>query len=862
MPPVAARRAGVLSAAAAVSLAAATLTNVAVTAPAQADAPVRVVTVTVDSVGRPHATPSFTTRSHLLATLAAVRRQPHVVLATVDHRVHATDLQPSPAGRDLLRAVATTTNRMTATATTAPGDLFRRSQWGLDALHAEDAWALHTATGQVVAVVDTGVDAGHPDLAGAVLRGADFRTNESGTRIAPTGDGRADPVGHGTHVAGIVAAIADNGTGVAGLARGATVLPVRVLDASGGGYDSDVANGITWAADHGAGVINLSLGGPDNDSATEAAVAYAQSKGVVVVAAAGNSGEVCDGSNTGECGNQVDYPAAYPGVLAVAAVDDQQQRPSFSESQPYVGVAAPGVDILSTYPRDLAAQEVTPPYVPLSGTSMAAPFVSAAAALVRAERPDLDPAAVVSLLESTATDLESPGRDNDTGYGLVNPLAALTAALPSQAPTAATASMGVLSAASAVSQADGSADATSGGFELNLVGAGAAALGYTSGNPARIAPPLSGVSGFGDVVLATGSSPSGVVLTQCGLPTSATTTMWWDGSAWRRASDTSRSGDCQSVSVTTSSFPNLGSLGHLVIATGSLVSTRVSGSDRMRTAVAASTSAFPLARSANAVVLARADEYPDALAGGPLAALRHGPLLLTDPRVLSTATAAEIKRVLPPGGVVYLLGGDRAVSPAIESQLAKTYAIERIDGSTRYDTAVAIAEHIGDAGAVFEVTGTDYADALSAGAPAAAYGVPVLLTAGRSQSTATASYLRDHADDLRFAIGGVAAAADPDARAVAGKDRYETSAAVATRFFPRPAAVAVATGGGYADGLAAAPAVTGGPVLLVPGRSSALPVATLSYLQASGRAATSVRGFGGTAALSDAQLARVVQAAR
>src|SRR5207302_4124512 len=134
-----------------------------------------------------------------------------------------------------------------------------------------------TGTGQVIGVVDTGSDASHPDLTGRVLPGADFTTSLDGS----SGDGSHDDNGHGTHVSGIVAAVANNAVGVAGLAPDAKILPVKVLDSSGSGWVSDITQGVIWAADHGAGVINMSLGSSSDDVNLAAAIRYARAKGVV-----------------------------------------------------------------------------------------------------------------------------------------------------------------------------------------------------------------------------------------------------------------------------------------------------------------------------------------------------------------------------------------------------------------------------------------------------------------------------------------------------------------------------------------------------------------------------------------------------
>ena len=304
-----------------------------------------------------------------------------VVAAAVDTRVHVTD------------------------------DPLQERQWGLTALSADELWGTGDASGQVVAVIDTGVDATHPDLAGVVRPGADF---------VEGGDGRTDGSGHGTHVAGIVAAVGGNGIGVAGLARGATVLPVKVMGADGSGYDSDAARGLVWAVDHGATVANLSLGGPDRSSVMDAAVRYALGKGVTVVVSAGNEGTQ---------GDPVLWPAANAGVVAVGAVDAAGSHPAWSSTGPHLAVAAPGVGILSTVPGG--------GYASWSGTSMAAPFVSAAAALLRRSAP-LTPAQLRERLMATAVDLGAPGPDVEFGAGRIDPLAAVRSVLPAPVPVVPT----------------------------------------------------------------------------------------------------------------------------------------------------------------------------------------------------------------------------------------------------------------------------------------------------------------------------------------------------------------------------------------------------------------------------------------
>jgi subtilisin family serine protease len=310
----------------------------------------------------------------------------------------------------------------------AQGDTFRDLQWGLraDETSVAQAWLTSSGAGQVIAVVDSGVYGGHEDLGGRVRSGAEFLLG-NGT---PTGaDGWTDQKGHGTFVAGVAAATRDNELGVTGVAGAAQILPVRVLDASGGGWDADVTAGLLYAADNGATVINLSLGGDVPNGALEAAVDYALARDVSVVVSAGNSGP-----------ESVKYPAAFPGSIAVAATTEAKALAAFSSystTDPYVDIAAPGENITSTY-SPLAAPGGYSYYTGSSGTSFSAPFVSGVVAIVRAARPELSAAQVRAVIEASADDMGPAGPDAQTGAGLVDPAGALTASVPATTTTTST----------------------------------------------------------------------------------------------------------------------------------------------------------------------------------------------------------------------------------------------------------------------------------------------------------------------------------------------------------------------------------------------------------------------------------------
>jgi thermitase len=257
----------------------------------------------------------------------------------------------------------------------------------------------------ILAIVDTGVDHRHPDLAtrdgkaSRVLKGEDF-VNLDGDPM--------DRNGHGTHCAGIAAATARNSLGIVGQAPGVAILAVRVLGDNGAGSDAAVAAGIVHATDRGAGVISLSLGGPEAVRVIDDAIAYAQARGVLLVAAMGNEGK-----------ERRSYPAANAGVLAVGATTPDDDLAAFSNTGPWIALVAPGEGILSTLPGG--------GYGLKSGTSMATPCVAGIAALVRDQRPDWSPEAVRVHLERTADDRGSPGFDPRFGHGRLNAGRALTA---------------------------------------------------------------------------------------------------------------------------------------------------------------------------------------------------------------------------------------------------------------------------------------------------------------------------------------------------------------------------------------------------------------------------------------------------
>ena len=277
---------------------------------------------------------------------------------------------------------------------------------------------------------------------------------------------------------------------------------------------------------------------------------------------------------------------------------------------------------------------------------------------------------------------------------------------------------------------------------------------------------------------------------------------------------------------------------------------RVAGPDRIATAVAVSQDSFPNGH-AGAVVLARADDYPDALVGGPLAAAKNAPLLLTQGLQIPAATATELSRVLPAGGTVYVLGGTTAVPASVATQLtALGYQVVRYAGADRYTTAATVAEALGNPATVLLATGTNFPDALASGPAAAHVHGAILLTSGSTMPKVTSDYVA--AAHTVYAIGGPAATAAPTAQAIVGTDRFATAAAVAAKFFPASKIAGIATGAGFPDALAGGVqlALLGAPLLL--SSQATVPESTTGYLSSWFHTPlTNVYVYGGAAVLSD-----------
>lgn len=323
-------------------------------------------------------------------------------------QIHVLVLQVPEQAADKVSAALERSGQFTfierdyvAQAVATPNDPDFGSQWHLAKIQASNAWNITTGTStQVVAVVDTGADGTHPDLASKLVPGWNFVSGNS-TLV--------DNGGHGTAVSGTVAAATNNATGVAGVSWGTLIMPLIVVDSTGYASYSNMASAITYAADHGVRIINLSLAGSSASSTLQSAVNYAWNKGAVVFAAAGNYAT-----------SAPYYPAACDYVVAVSATNSADGLSSYSDYGSWIDLAAPGDSILTT--------NAGGSYAAWSGTSFSSPIAAGIGALALSEKPSLTAAALVSLLEQNTDDIGAPGFDTSFGYGRVNAYKVVTAA--------------------------------------------------------------------------------------------------------------------------------------------------------------------------------------------------------------------------------------------------------------------------------------------------------------------------------------------------------------------------------------------------------------------------------------------------
>lgn len=594
-----------------------------------------------------------------------------------------------------------------------------------------------TGQGVTVAVLDTGV-----------TESAEIRTIQGYDFIDGDTDA-SDPNGHGTHVAGTIAQTTGNGLGVAGVAPRASVLPVRVLDAAGAGTAAQLLSGMSFAVSRGADVLNLSLGGGEADPALCDAVTGATRAGSVVVAAAGNEAA------------PVAFPAACPGAVAVSASTLDGRLASYSNRGPEITLAAPGGDVAADANRDgypdgilqFSVFDQQPGFYFLAGTSMAAPHVAGAAALVRQLRPGLPPAEVATVLTETALDLGPTGPDSSFGAGLLDVAAAI-------------ASLGV-----------------------QLTGPGTPA--DSDPPPTTVAPTTQTGTAFTDGTLRLSGSDrwqTAAAISRSGWSGGAAVVFLASGErfpdalaatppAQRNAAPLLLTAGCQLPAATADELVRLSPrrvvvLGGTAAICSAVVSevaartgaqtVRVAGADRFATAAAL---ASDVPAGVEEVFLASGKEFPDALTGGTRAARAGTALLLTQPCELPAATADALRRLRP--ARVTVLGGPSAVCDAVLARAAVAAGsgvavpTRRLAGADRFATAAAVARDGWDFSAVIGVAnGLRFPDALAGGAYTAQLDGPLLLVQPDSLPTATRTALLDLRPSRVTIFGGTAVVSD------------------------------------------------------------------------------------------------------
>lgn len=601
-----------------------------------------------------------------------------------------------------------------------PNDPYFSDQWHLSAVGVPNAWELGLGNGVTLAVIDGGVSAGGADLNCHTFRSPyDATTGALSAEPEPTNSKGS----HGTHVAGTALQCSDNGIGTAGMAPGVDLLPVKVSDTVDDITSEYLANGIVWSVDHGADVINISLGRDCTadwpecggaDWALNDAIDYAASMNVVIVSASGN-----------DSSNYVSYPANHPAVIAVGATTFARSVAEYSNTGSALNLVAPGGGNVAV---DGILQEsfddstgVWGVYAGV-GTSFASPLVAGTAALMRAANPGLSAATIRDILQSTALDLGAQGWDPASGAGLLQAHAAVAAAiLPPPTRTTATIAGGPVAVGTDVAR---EVAAITGTDPDRLAGANryatAAAISAASHTPNIPLVYVTTGLNYPDAisvgpVAALGDAPVLLVMTD-DIPGETRAELL-------RLSPERIVIVGGSAAVSDAVATQLGAYAVEPIE-------RLSGHDRYETATKVSQSFFSTG-TAREVFIATGHSSPDALASGTAAAASPGPILLTRANDLPTVVRDEIVRLHPDRVIV--VGGVDAVAPAVEQAITNLgFPFERIAGGNRYGTSALLSKRAFPANPIptMLATGENFPDALTATAYIGARGGSLLLTRG------------------------------------------------------------------------------------------------------------------------------------
>lgn len=668
------------------------------------------------------------------------------------------------------------------------------TQWALKKIRADQVWEEGaTGKGVIIAVVDTGVDLSHPDLVDDVQDKNNLVQGYNAFTGSALPGSDKDDNGHGTTVAGVIAAL-NNGRGMVGIAYDAMIMPIKAMDKDGEGEDDIIADGIIWAADHGAKIINMSIGSDNEAKVLEDAIQYAVNKGCLLVAASGN----VKNTNTG-----VAYPGANPNVLAVSAVDNNDSITDFSLTGPEVALSAPGKRILTTF---WSKEESGFAYS--TGTSIAAPFVSASAALLWSKYPALTASEINEALLKSAYDLGTKGVDEYYGYGRLDVYRALKT-LQEQKSYTSPANIswegGRIYTGEKSEEPDGVLTIPAGAFPLQTDSLGKERTLTVSLNSIKVPADFpEGITPAGEPFqIRWGEAIPVKALTlavriQPAPDKNQISYLYkWSGTRWLRAGG--GMGDSAGTLQTTFYEPGIYRAGW----SPEPDTDRIAGIDRIHTAIEISAQTFPT--GADTVLIARADDFPDALAGAPLAYKYQAPILLTYPNSLPLEVYQSVQDLAPKR--IILLGGTGAVSRQVENQLANIATVTRIAGENRYETAAAVAERLGTTGEAVVVNGSNYPDAISAASHAACQGMPILLTQKDSLMQNTEDILRKYSVTSTEVIGGTGAISDkvlrelPQPERISGQNRFDTSAEVIDGNKPAGKIFYIATGNNFPDAL-------------------------------------------------------------
>ena len=770
------------------------------------------------------------------------------VVSTGDRPVEAVvaELNADPAVEYAEPNYVVTVADEGTTAAVAVNDPQTGGQYSLNRMRVRDAWARSTGGSNVVAVLDTGVQAGHKDLSGRVLSGYDF--------VSP-GTSAADDNGHGTWVAGIIAAKANDSYGIAGISWSDKILPVKIMNSSGTGSTSNLTSGIVWSANQGADVINMSVGGFPYSKAVEDAVNYAWSKGAVLVGAAGNNNR-----------RENFYPASYANVISVSATQVDDEFSHWSSYGPKVEVSAPGSSVLTTNCTAGACPNAGwGSHTYISGTSFATPNVAGVVALIKARYPSYSPSQIVNRLYSTVDDLGAAGRDERYGRGRVNAYRALGASVaqPARASGDALESNNTLGSAKRIPRGTttrpsihpaGDADV----FAVDIPRAGRLDVRVTGVVDSRAYPWNKSTLPIDPIVelYSTGGTLIKRVDQQWESGTElAQHTVGGPARILVRITNYYANGNKAAYSITPT----------FVDTVAPAVTGRAPGPNDVRV------------RYDGAMRIVFSE--PVTGVSGSTVQLRtsSGAKVPASVSYSASKRRATLKPKAPLAGEkVYRLRVTSGITDQVGHALAATSwtfttgkTVPRLAGDDRFATAAIVSASVfaPSVPVVYVATGMSFPDALAAGPAARTEGGPLLLATRTAVPPATKAELTRLKPGRIVVVGGVGAVSDTVFNQLrsytsgsvtrrAGADRFATAAAISRATFRDGSSVAyIATGADYPDALSAGAVAAGAKAPILLARQTALPDPTIRELERLSPSRIVV--MGGPNAISDGVVAQL-----